>query len=57
MLHGGLSQAKPHDFTGFQASAFVARRCRRQRSEQYCTSSQHFSHFLRQVIGFWHCLQ
>jgi hypothetical protein len=25
----------------------------RQRSEQYLTSSQHFAHFLRHVIGRW----
>ncbi len=27
----------------------------RQRSEQYLTSSQHFTHFFRHVIGRWQC--
>jgi hypothetical protein len=27
----------------------------RQRSEQYLTSSQHFAHFLRHVMGRWQC--
>ena len=28
-----------------------------QRSEQYLTSSQFFSHFLRQLYGFWQVAQ
>ncbi|MDX2216736.1 MAG: hypothetical protein SFY66_25955 [Oculatellaceae cyanobacterium bins.114] len=38
----------------YSESAFAVERRRRHRSEQYFTSSQQSSHFLRQLKGRWH---